>query len=126
MVATVNPFCLACFTKPARARFFLLYWTLTCECLLYWILTWMQRNQLTLGVACLQGSNLSSMLCSLYLAHLEAHHLVPLLPNPLPNASLSTTTSSSAGLTDLANHAGETFNLDGALKIAWESGSRIA
>ena len=79
----------------------------------------MQRKQLTLGVVCLQGSNLSSMLCSLYLAHVETEHLVPLLPNPLPNASLPATSSSSAGLTDLANHAGETFSPEAALKTTW-------
>lgn len=54
------------------------------------------------GIA--QGSTLSGMLCSLYLAHLEKAHLAPLLENipPMPD---SVTTSWCGGLSELATAA---------------------
>ncbi|KAK9817956.1 hypothetical protein WJX72_004857 [[Myrmecia] bisecta] len=55
-----------------------------------------------------QGSTLSSILCSLFLAHLEAAHLIPLMPrNALvhrPGASQAS--ASTFGLTGLAHAAG--------------------
>ena len=43
------------------------------------------------------------MLCSLYLASLEQRHLLPLLPQVRPSVSAST--GSGPGLTDLARDA---------------------
>jgi len=44
-----------------------------------------------------QGSVLSTLLCSLFLADLEARHLRPLLPAPRPDASQTASPASSEG-----------------------------
>lgn len=55
----------------------------------------------------LQGSCMSSLLCSLYLADLESKHLVPLLPDLLTASNQST--SSGPNISDLANLAGSLY-----------------
>ncbi len=63
-------------------------------------------------MACVQGSTLSTLLCSLFLGSLEREHLHPLLPGrpPLPAApaaaSMAPTPCSSTRFTDLALAAG--------------------
>ena len=56
----------------------------------------------------LQGSTLSSLLCCIYLAHLETEHLLPLLPQAAWHSSCTSAASSVAPrVTDLALAAGE-------------------
>ena len=60
------------------------------------------------AVMALQGSTLSSLLCCIYLAHLETEHLLPLLPQAAWHSSCTSAASSVAPrLTDLALAAGE-------------------
>lgn len=63
-----------------------------------------------------QGSTLSTLLCSLFLGSLEREHLHPLLPGAAaqptaPTCTLPPTPSSSARFTDLALAAGVVFDL---------------
>ena len=57
----------------------------------------------------LQGSCISSLLCSLYLADMEKTHLLRLLPDLHPSASLSS--SSGPGLSDLGAAAGALLSI---------------
>ena len=62
----------------------------------------------TIAVVALQGSTLSSLLCCIYLAHLETEHLLPLLPQAAWHSSCTSAASSVAPrVTDLALAAGE-------------------
>ena len=56
---------------------------------------------------CTQGSTLSTMLCSIFLGHLEHTHLLPLLScKQKVTCTSASSAASGPGLTDLAKAAG--------------------
>ena len=60
--------------------------------------------------ACVQGSTLSTMLCSIFLGHLEQTHLLPLLScRQIVMCTNGSSAASGPGLTDLAQAAGAHF-----------------
>ena len=55
---------------------------------------------------CMQGSTISTMLCSIFLGHLEQTHLLPLLNCKQAISCTNGSSASAPGLTDLAQAAG--------------------
>lgn len=63
---------------------------------------------------CMQGSTLSTLLCSIFLGHLEQTHLLPLLScKQTTTCSNGSSAASGPGLTDLAQAAGARLPLPG-------------
>ena len=54
----------------------------------------------------MQGSTISTMLCSIFLGHLEQTHLLPLLTSWQAISCTNGSSASGPGLTDLAQAAG--------------------